>query len=189
MTAFITPWGLYEWVRIPFGLSNAPATFQRSMEEMLNSLRDECIPYLDDVLCYAKTFEAHVEVLRRILRALQFYGVKLRPTKCELFKREVRYVGRLVSADGVRLDPKDLEAIQALRGETPRTVGEVCKLLGFLSYYRTYIQNFSKISKPMYELLQVKKVSTESPQPKQKKGKGAQLASKSPIQWADIKEL
>lgn len=111
--------------------------------------------------------------------------MKLRPTKCELFKREVCYVGRLVSADGVWLDPKDLEAIQALRGKTPRTVGEMHKLLGFLSYYRTYIQNFSKISKPMYELLQVKKISTEPPQPKQKKGKGAQLASKTPIQWAD----
>lgn len=72
------------------------------MAEMLNSLRDKCcIPYLDDVLCYAKTFETHVEVLRRVLRTLQHYGVKLRPTKCELFKGEVLYVGRLVSAYGV----------------------------------------------------------------------------------------
>lgn len=159
MTAFITPWGLYEWVCIPFGLSNAPAAFQRSMEEILDSLRDECcIPYLDDVLCYAKTFEAHVEVLRRVLRALQHYGVKLRPTKCKLFKREVRYVGRLVSADGVRLAPKDLEAIKTLKEKTLCTVGEVRKLMGFLSYYRTYIQNFSRIS--LYELLQVKNAST-----------------------------
>lgn len=66
MKAFITPWGLYEWVRIPFGIS-VP---QPSMEEMLNSLQDEyCIPYLDDILCYAKTFEDHVVVLRRVLRA------------------------------------------------------------------------------------------------------------------------
>lgn len=111
--------------------------------------------------------------------------MKLRPTKCELFKREVRYVGRLVSADGVRLDPKDLKATEALRGKTPRTVGEVRKLLGLLSYYRTYIQDFSKISKPMYELLQTKNVSTGPPQPRQKKGKGAQLTSRTPIQWAD----
>lgn len=152
---------------------NAPAAFQRSMEEMLNSLRDGyCIPYLDDVLCYFKTFEDHVEVLRRVLRALPQHGVKLRPTKCELFKKEVRHVGRLVSADGVRIDPNDLEAIQALRGKTPSTVGEVRKLVGFLSYYWTYVQDFSKISKPMYELLQVKNTATVMPQPKQKKGKG-----------------
>lgn len=153
---------------------------------MLNSLRDECcIPYLDDVLCYAKTFEGHVEVLRRVLRALQRHGVKLRPTKCELFKKEVRYVGKLVSDEGVRIDPKDVEAIQALRSKTPSTIGEVRKLLGFLSYYRTYVQDFSRVAKPMYELLQTKNTATVMPQPKQRKGKGAQLSSRAPVKWAE----
>ena len=183
LTAFITPWGLYEWVRIPFGLSNAPAAFQRSMEEMLCSLRDEaCIPYLDDILCYAKTFEEHVEGVRKVLKALQEHGVKLRPEKCELFRRQVRYVGRLVSADGVQIDPKDLEAVQSLKSKTPQTVGDVRRLLGFLSYYRSYIQDFSRIAKPAYELLQVK--PNQSPvQPQRGKGKGPQLASRTPVNW------
>lgn len=87
LTAFITPWGLYKWVRIPFGLSNAPAAFQRSMEEMLGSLRVEyCIPYLDDLLCYSRSFSDHVKVICKFLQALQHHGLKLRVEKCEMFQ-------------------------------------------------------------------------------------------------------
>ncbi|KAI4872055.1 hypothetical protein NFI96_010346, partial [Prochilodus magdalenae] len=183
LTSFITPWGLYEWVRIPFGLSNAPAAFQRSMEEMLDSLRDECcIPYLDDVLCYARTFEEHVEGVRHVLRALQRHGVKLRPEKCELFRQEVRYVGRLVSAEGVRIDPRDLDAVRALGGKTPQTVGDVRKLLGFLSYYRSYVQDFARIAKPIYELLQVTH-EVQQGRSVQKKTKGPQLPSRTAVNW------
>lgn len=182
LTAFITPWGLYEWVRIPFGLSNAPAAFQRSMEEMLSSLRDDCcLPYLDDVLCYAKTFDEHVEGVCKVLQALQRHGVKLRPEKCELFRREVRYVGRLVSAQGVRIDPKDLDAVRSLASRTPQTVGDVRKLTGFLGYYRSYIQDFSRIAKPIYELLQVKPGQAAVARGK---SKGPQLPSRTPVEWA-----
>lgn len=182
-TAFITPWGLYEWVRIPFGLSNAPAAFQRSMEEMLGPLRDECcLPYLDDVLCYSKSFQGHVEAIRKVLQALQRHGVKLRPEKCELFKQEVRYVGRLVSAEGVKVDPRDLEAVRTLTSKTPRTVGEVRKVTGFLGYFRSYIQDFSRIARPIYELLQTK--PGQIPTPTRGKGsKRPQLSSREPIEW------
>ena len=103
-----------------------------------------------------RSFEEHVAGVRKVLRALQHHGVKLKPEKCELFRREVRYVGRLVSADGVRIDPKDLEAVVSLKTNTPQTVGDIRRILGFLSYYRSYIQDFSRIARPLYELLQVK---------------------------------
>lgn len=102
LTEFTTPWGLYESARIPFGLSNALAAFQRSMVEMLDTLCDKCcIPYFDDVLCFSKSFDEHIQVQRKVLQALQRHGVKHKPKKCELFRKAVRYVGHLVSADDV----------------------------------------------------------------------------------------
>lgn len=150
---------------------------------MLSSLRDECcIPYLDDILCYSQTFEDHVAVVRKVLQALQRQGVKLRPVKCELFKGEVRYVGRLVTADGVCVDPKDLEAVLALKANRPQTVGDLRKILSFLSYYHSYIQNFSRIAQPLYELLKGKPTTLPT-HPHQNKTKGPQLPSRVPIQW------
>ncbi len=112
LTAFSMPWGLYEWIRLPFGLTNTPAAFQRCMEVVLNGLRDECcFPYLDDVLCFSKTFPDHVKNIKRVFCRLWEHGVKLRPKKCELFKHQVRYVGRLVTSEGIQVDSKDLEAV------------------------------------------------------------------------------
>lgn len=78
--------------------------------------------------------------------------MKLRPNKCELFKRQVRYVGRLVTSEGVQIDPKDLEAVLQLKEREPKNVGEVRALLGFLGYYRSFIQDFSRIARPLFKL-------------------------------------
>ena len=180
LTAFITPWGLYEWIRIPFGLSNAPASFQRFMETCLGDLRDEiCIPYLDDIIVFSSTFEDHIEHLRTVFQRLKEYGVKLKPKKCTMFKREVVFLGRVVSAQGYKLDPSTMAPILRLKDTPPKTVNEVRKLMGFLNYYRRYIENFSRIAKPIYNLVKIPETDGKG----KSTSTGKQLGGNNPVSW------
>ena len=123
------------------------------MEHCLEGFRDEiCIPYLDDVIVFSKAFEQHVDHVRQGLRRI--LSSKLKPGKCKLFQREVNYFGQIVSSEGYRLDPTKVRAVTTLKESTPTTVGEVRKLLGLLGYYRRYIQNFARIARPLFDLLQ-----------------------------------
>ena len=179
-TAFSTPWGHYEWIRVPMGISNAPPAFQRFINQTLAGLRDKvCIAYLDDILVYGRTFEEQVDNLRLVLRRLQSKGIKLRADKCFFFQKEVRYLGRLISKNGHRPDPKDTVALEKFR-TAPQTIGELRTLLGFMGYYRSYVKDFSRKFQPLYQLLKAK----GTPETDRKFGKKKhQKNSKTPIPW------
>ena len=179
LTAFTCPMGLYEYVRVPFGLKNAVSAFQRSIENCLEDLRDKiCCPYLDDTLVYAKTFEEHLTNVRLVLQRLKSKGLKLNPDKCKFFTRGVSYLGRWLSEEGYSPDKSSMAAVIALKNLRPTSIGEVRKLLGLLSYYRRYIKDFAKIANPIHQLL---KANDKGEGLKTKNG---QAPSKSSVEWS-----
>lgn len=119
------------------------------MEGCLEGITDEIrISYLDDVIVYSKTFEKQVENLRTVLRQLRKHGVKLKPSKCSLFLREVCFLGRIVNHSGHTIDPRNTVVVTKLRDSNPKTVGDVRTLTGLLS-----IKQFSRTAKPLWKLV------------------------------------
>jgi transposase InsO family protein len=154
-TAFITPWGLYQWVRIPYGLRNAVAEFQRFIEATLVEERSRCaLPYLDDTIIHSKGEKEHILHVKQVLQRLQTKGLKLNITKCEFAKREVTYLGRIISQNGYRMDERSVEAVRALTSRSFTTVGDVRRLVGLLSFHRRHVQGFAMLAKPLTDLLQ-----------------------------------
>ena len=154
LTAFtMGPLGFWECERMPFGLTNAPATFQRLMESCLGELNlSWCIIYLDDIIVFSQTPEEHLVRLQAVFDKLKAAGLKLKPSKCELFKKQINYLGHVVGQEGVSTDPDKIKAVT--EWPRPTTVTEVRSFLGFVSYYRRFIPNFSKVAKPLNTLLQ-----------------------------------
>ena len=150
-TAFVTRQGLYEFTTMPFGLTNAPATFQRVMEIACRGLQwSRCLIYLDDVLIFGRTPAEHATRLKLVLERIRKAGLKLKPEKCELFQTEVRFLGHIVSGDGVQPDPMNTSKIRDW--PVPGSVTEVRQFLGLCSYYRKFVKNFSIIAKPLSDL-------------------------------------
>lgn len=150
-TAFITQKGLFEFNVMPFGLCNAPATFQRLMDLTLaGMLWTECLVYLDDVIIFGRTFEEHLRNLGSVLERLRGVNLKAKPSKCAFFQKQVLYLGHIVSSEGVSTDPSKTEKVAAW--PTPGNVQELSKFLGLASYYRRFINKFAEIAKPLHRL-------------------------------------
>ena len=150
-SAFVTRNGLWRWKVLPFGLTSAPATFQRLMEKVLHGLHwKTLLLYLDDIIVIAPDFQTHIERLGEVFHRLKEAGLKLKPSKCELFKQEVRYLGHVVSAHGVSTDPEKVKAVR--EWPVPETVKEVQSFLGMAGYYRQYMPDFSTVAKPLSHL-------------------------------------
>ena len=150
-TAFWCPLGFYEFNRMPQGITNAPATFQRLMERCMGDLTSSgVLVYLDDLLVYSNTLEEHLKRLDEVLSRLEKYGLKLNMKKCQFAQTSVKCLGHVVCQDGVKTDPDKIAAVQTW--PQPDNVKELKSFLGFAGYYRRFIKDYSRISRPLNDL-------------------------------------
>lgn len=151
-TAFSTPFGHYEFTRMPFGLRNSPSTFQRLMNNALTGLQGlQCFVYLDDIVVYASSIENHSMKLKSIFDRLRSNNLLLQPDKCEFMRREVAYLGHVISDQGVSPNPDKIKAISTY--PTPKNPKQIKQFLGLIGYYRRFIKDFSALAKPLTLLL------------------------------------
>lgn len=151
-TAFSTPYGHFEFTRMPFGLRNAPACFQRMMNTVLSGLQGiKCFVYLDDIVIYGQDLDEHNMKLIQILEQLNRVNLKIQLDKSEFLRKEVNYLGHVITENGVLPDENKIEAIK--RFKPPTCVKEIKSFLGMIGYYRKFIENFSITANPINKLL------------------------------------
>ena len=149
-TAFSTPDGHYEFLRLPFGLKNAPAEFSRIMHQVFGDLKFVQI-YLDDLTIHSLTFEEHLEHLRIVFERILIVNLRLNLKKCEFFKKEIKLLGHIIGRDSLKMDPEKIRAIRELR--EPKNIKQVQQFLGLCGYYRRFIMSYAEIVAPLFALL------------------------------------
>ena len=178
ITAFVLPWGKYEFVRVPFGLQTSPSWFQGLINKCMEECMDFAFAYMDDILIYTNLYHAqtvakhhfplktwdqlnsqqqdwcfqraHLDQILSALKKLLHYGLKIKQAKCEFFQLEVQYLGHVISEKGMTPVKEKVQAIKTLL--SPQTVTEVRQFLGVVGYYRAFIDHFSAVAKPLHNL-------------------------------------
>ena len=150
--AFRTNRGLFEPLVMFFGLCNSPATFQTMMNDIFRNLVEEGVVsvYMDDILIFTKTLEEHRSVVKRVLQILEENNLYLKPEKCVFEKAKVEFLGFILSEDRIEMDPVKIEGVR--KWPQPKRVKELQSFLGFINFYRRFIEDFSKIARPLHDL-------------------------------------
>ena len=148
-TAFVTPFGKYKFLMVPFGLAQAPAYFQLLMNKVLNELKFAMI-YLDDIIIFSGNELQHFKHLETIFSHLKEAGLKMKWSKCDFFKSEIHYLGHLISTEGISPLPNKLDCIQHM--PVPKNTKEIKQFLGLTGYYRKFVPRFADISRPLTTL-------------------------------------
>lgn len=147
-TAFTVENGHYEYTRMPFGLKNAPSTFQRVMDEILKDLQNKiCLVYMDDIIIYSTSLAEHMQNLTKVLDALRRANLKIQLDKSEFLRREVAFLGHIVTSDGIKPNPSKISAVKNY--PIPKSQKEIKQFLGLLGYYRRFIKDFARLTKPL----------------------------------------
>ena len=154
-TAFIHRTGLYQYRRMPFGLRNAPSTFQRFMN-MMFGCEDEnmwimVMVYLDDIIIFSATVDEHGIHLKKVLAIISRHGLKLKLSKCNFAMSRVKYLGHVLDGTGVQVDPDKVKAVREM--PSPRKIVELQSFLGMVGYYRKFIPDYAEVAAPLVKLL------------------------------------
>ena len=146
-TAFITQDGLYEWNVMPFGLANAPAYWSKLMDAVFGGMKYQCLVYfIDDILIFSNSYDEHLRDIARVFQRLRNANLRVKLSKCSFFTKEVKFLGWMVTADGLSTDPKKIEAVNKFEVRSKKSLQS---FLGLTGFYRKFVKNYAKIIHPL----------------------------------------